>query len=604
MLISVKKIFTPQKRILQFYPAALIVAIVIGLAFTKVGYVERLTSTAIGEVDIHFGLLALKHDLVIFVWVIALFLGAAMVRQYVISTLMKLLSVCILITWSADIIVIKYFATRLTFSDTLKFIGEWNTIGNFMTQAYHDKTWAVMLLTIITGLLLLYYILTDVKPLGPHAFTTAAVIPLFLVGINFSGEKTLYVHSWTYRNFFEINAKQGISKSYSDVYIRSLESAPDRLGKRADCIPGRRDRPNLILVLFESLSMYHSQYFSGMPSMAPNFDRIARENISYTNFFSNGWTTEAGMISIFTGKHLIPPPIDYASASWDFGFSYGGFHLRDGSLPDLFNQNEYFTAFMTTGNLRFLQKGDWLKNIGFKYIEGSEQKFYDGWPRHHFNAAPDDALYRRVLQYLPLLEERAPYMLTIETVSTHQPFLNPYDLSKSEASVFVMADKALGLFYDDLKANGFFKNGILVIVGDHRSMTGMKKEELNLYGKSAASRVPMVIAFGDGRAPQKIEAFSQQTDFIPSFEYLVGQRSCTGPLHGNFLVDPPIEAEYVLFPRGDNRDLVDAYTPKPNQGTFQINGDDTAMIDGMISDSNEIIRHIGMERIRISNKAF
>ena len=50
----------------------------------------------------------------------------------------------------------------------------------------------------------------------------------------------------------------------------------------------------------------------------------------------------------------------------------------------------------------------------------------------------------------------------------------------------------------------------------------------SLLGKSAVARVPMVIAFGDDRPPQKIEAFTQQVDFFPSLAYLIGQHKKPG----------------------------------------------------------------------------
>ena len=393
--------------------------------------------------------------------------------------------------------------------------------------------------------------------------------------------------------------KQGVAKQFSDKYIKTLDNDPNRLGKRTDCIPGKGEHPNVVVLLFESLSMYHSHVFSGLPSMVPNFDRIAKENTSYTNFFSNGFTTEAGLVSVFTGKHMFPPTTGYAAASWDSGFFYKGFYKTKDSLPNLFNNNGYYTTFITTGDLGFLDKGNWLNNIGFQFVEGAEQSFYNDWPRLHFGAAPDEALYKRTLQLLPIIEKKAPYLMVIETVSTHQPFVNPYNANREEESVFSMADNALGLFYDTLRADGFFTNGILVILGDHRSMTGLRQEELTLYGRSSASRVPMVIAYGDSRKPEKVDSFSQQTDFIPSFEYLIGNQSCTGPLNGNFFTKPAIEAEYILFPRGDNRNLVDVYTGKNLEATIRINGDKTTLVNGPINGAEAVIRHIGKERLRI-----
>lgn len=113
----------------------------------------------------------------------------------------------------------------------------------------------------------------------------------------------------------------------------------------------------------------------------------------------------------------------------------------------------------------------------------------------------------------------------------------------------------------------------------------------------------MVIAYGKEAAPKVVTSYTQQTDFIPSFEYLVGKKACTGPLSGNFFEEPIEEAQYIMFPRGDNRDYVDVYTPKGNAAIIEIRGDETALIEGNVPEVEKIISHIGKERQRVEQSA-
>lgn len=63
---------------------------------------------------------------------------------------------------------------------------------------------------------------------------------------------------------------------------------------------------NIVVVVLESFSMYHSQFFSGISDQTPNLDRIARENISFHNFYANGYTTEQALIALILGTPPFP----------------------------------------------------------------------------------------------------------------------------------------------------------------------------------------------------------------------------------------------------------------------------------------------------------
>ena len=552
--------------------------------------------------DADFGRQALMSDLSIFSVATASYVIAIIIRNYTLGVLFRIISLFLIILWMADAFILRTFTVRLLFSDVIKFAKEGDAIRQFLFESFSENGFLYGILgLIILGVVL--FLFTDTKPYAKRVHAVFLSIPIVLWGFFLYGNSFNFVHSWTYRNVISLNLEQGISKKYSEAYIANLNRQEDDLGNRTACKSGLGKKENVIIVIFESLSMYHGDAFSDADKFTPHFNRIARENTLFTNFFSNGFTTEAGLISLFTGKHLLPPVMNYSAATFGFGFNFLGYDDRQGSLPEVFNANNYSTAFLMTGDLRFLFKGDWLKNIGFQITEGARSSFYDKWPRGMFNAAPDRALYLRAFHALPWLRKKGPYLLVLETTSTHQPFVNPENLERSEVGAFNYADKALGEFYDHLKRKDYFDDGILVIVSDHRSMTALQEKEVEVYGKTAAARVPMVIAYGKEAAPKVVTSYTQQTDFIPSFEYLVGKKACTGPLSGNFFEEPIEEAQYIMFPRGDNRDYVDVYTPKGNAAIIEIRGDETALIEGNVPEVEKIISHIGKERQRVEQSA-
>ena len=58
-------------------------------------------------------------------------------------------------------------------------------------------------------------------------------------------------------------------------------------------------------------------------------------------------------------------------------------------------------------------------------------------------------------------------------------------------------DKEISNFYQRLKQMRFFDHGMLVITGDHRSMTPYTNHEKNIYGEIGFAKVPLIIIGDD-----------------------------------------------------------------------------------------------------------
>ena len=218
----------------------------------------------------------------------------------------KFLIVLLLFTYILDVGVLWSFNTRLTWEDVHAYFKHapkyisFLLIGSqhWIKKIIHTSCFLLIFLSAV------YFIIKPSykKANARHMIVLSALLVLFyLMPTDFR-----YVHSWLYSNFFEYN-----SENRADVYY-SNEFKKDTLSKRAsiekksfqkNLTPGRR---NIIIILVESLSMYHSNYFSGLSNMTPHLDRIAQENISFFNFYSNGFKTENALISILLGKMDFP----------------------------------------------------------------------------------------------------------------------------------------------------------------------------------------------------------------------------------------------------------------------------------------------------------
>jgi len=321
--------------------------------------------------------------------------------------------------------------------------------------------------------------------------------------------------------------------------------------------------------MVESLSSYQSDYFSGVRNWTPNLDKIAQKNIAFTRFYANGFTTEDAEVALLTGQHPIYAPSSYSNGGET---SFSGFYNPTDSLPRKLEHHGYETEFLTSADLSFSNTGVWAKSIGFNYVEGHKHNSYNSWERFNFKAAPDEALYQRLLARVNFNKDRN-YFLFAKTVSTHHPFVNPVNKNRSEEEAFRYADQQIDLLYKKLIENYFFDDGMLIIVGDHHAMVPLKKEEADILGEfRAAARVPLIIV-GEGYATPTKSSY-QQVDVFNSIKGLVSGESCNTDWVGDIFVEKP--ASYIAHRRGDNRNIISVFTDKADY-LVSLNGDETAI---------------------------
>lgn len=344
-----------------------------------------------------------------------------------------------------------------------------------------------------------------------------------------------------------------------DPLTNTKEPAP------LQCSKGLGKSPDLILLVVESMSNFHSQALGQIHNWTPQLDEWVRQGLSVKNFHANGITTEDGLVALLTGLPPIPRPQE--------GNMFSQYAQVPNSIPKHLGKLGYDTAFLTTGNLSFMGKHAWLHGIGFQEIEGHDHPFYEGMPRFHFDAATDEALYERAIQWVGESKE-APYFLTLETVSTHQPFKNPVTGEKSLESVVRYADAAMGEFVSKLSSTGFFNNGYLIITGDHRSMVPISAQEAENFGDRAFAKIPFLV-LGPDLNEQQITGNFSQTDVFPTIRYLTEK----GPVcfaQGQGIIWPGAlrEPDCLLTRRAYDLDLVIVQCGDQNH-PLKLNGDQT-----------------------------
>jgi phosphoglycerol transferase MdoB-like AlkP superfamily enzyme len=573
--------------------------------------IKLMESQAVGAISIA----VVQHDAMIFALMLLLYTagsvaarwnnssGTARAASMIFSRLCIAAFLLVVLLYVVDVLAYQFFVTRLYASDLVEFSAEPRAVFSLLSVGSRgisqQPAWRLVTFAALLVILLRACYMLLAKPLRSplrSSFLVAAAVSLaILFFVPVPGYAYHFADRRLYENFIECNHNFFVRRNFSDAFQAQILAAPP---PAETCAAGRGRRLNVILLLVESLSAYQSHFFSGIKDWTPRLDEIAGQETALTNFYANGWTTAGGMISLLV--HTFPLVPDRRNAL----FPFAGALLSDyvdvpRPLPRMLVEQGYATEFVAAGGLAFLGQDTWLRSIGFQKLVGGNDPRYDGQKfRGPFNAVPDRLLYGVALEEAARMPAEKPYFMVVQTLWSHRPFIDPNGGGLHGAEpVFREADSQIGAFYDHLMAAGFFKNGLLFIVGDHRAMEPFEKSEFDRFGASAVARIPAIIATRAIDLPRVLTQNFQQRDFSASIESLVSDRYCLGPQEGSFLSDPPIPASCIMHTLGVDRELIFVKCGNA-EGTVRAAGDATRFVSGAVPDEASIIQTVNRTRVR------
>jgi lipoteichoic acid synthase len=531
----------------------------------------------------------LGHDALLLAAGCALLALAAATARVLLRVPLVIVVLLLMLLMTADVAVMATLALRLYVFDVFKFGMEWSALSGFLASLTRSSgaIWVPAAAGAVLACFVMLWPGASSRRLA-RVFGVAALV--FAAGGLVSRlADPAFINADAYLNVVELHFAQGVNEPYSAPFVREL-AAREALPAPV-CRGAQAQRPNVIVIAVESLSSYQSKLLGGPLDLLPELDAIARGNTWFSDFRANGFTTDAGLIALLTGRAPVPAVGRYRSIH-----AFAGFEAPEGAIPALVEPAGYGTHFFTTGDLGFLDKSPWLQAIGFDHVEGAEQAFYQGWPRGGFNAAEDRALYLRLQQWMDQRDATTPYFAFALTVQSHPPFVDPVSRRLDEAAVFTAVDRELGVFYRQLQARGFFERGVLIITGDHRSMTPLHAQERSVYHDAAFARVPLVIAGRSGLPAGPIDLPFQQTDLPTSLADLTSTQVCARADQGSFLRQAPLPPAWRLHVRGDARNRVDVAFAQ-GDGAILLKGDDSRWVGQRPANWRQIEDAVHRDRI-------
>jgi len=265
-------------------------------------------------------------------------------------------------------------------------------------------------------------------------------------------------------------------------------------------------RPNVILIIWESLSAKVVGSLGGESNVTPNLNSLSKEGVLFTNFYANGDRTDKGIPAILSGYYPLPFKRIMRMPN------------KTRSLPMLPKKMidlGYKTSFYYGGDLNFGNMNTYIRNAGITdIIDGSE---FDKKDWNSKWGAYDDVFMKRFAKDLSIKQGK-PFFKIALTLTSHEPyeikgeyvFGNDTEDNKFR-SAHHYTDQVIGDFIAFAKQQDWYKNTLIVIMADHGHSSPKHKAP---YFSPKKFRIPMLWLGGAvNKNVKEINTIASQVDF-------------------------------------------------------------------------------------------
>jgi len=304
----------------------------------------------------------------------------------------------------------------------------------------------------------------------------------------------------------------------------------------------KKEQKNLVIFMQESLGAQFSQMFSqdrGGVGFTPNLDNLAKNNIAFTNLYSNGTRSVRGLAAMSSGALPIA-----GNEVLKRNKSQQGYF----TIASLLKPYGYKSSFIYGGEARFDNMKGWYLGNGFdEVIEEKDYKnpiFKSTW-----GVSDEDLVIKANEMFKNYSKNGENFVSVMFSSSNHMPFELPDGKIEFEKNLprnsvenaVKYADFAIGKFFELAKQEDYYKNTVFVIVADHN---------VRVYGDQIVPidmfQIPAVIISQDVK-PQIFSRLSTQVDVLATALDLIGI-DLSYPILGNSIFkDNKQDINLMLF---------------------------------------------------------
>ncbi len=287
-------------------------------------------------------------------------------------------------------------------------------------------------------------------------------------------------------------------------------------------------RPNILLIIWESLCARYIAPLGGLPDVTPRFNELTREGVLFSRVAAGGTRTDVGLVCILSGYPGQPnttvikntPKLPHLPA-----------------LPRRLRDEGYETSLLHGGNLNYMHMVDYYMVTGHTDIVGLADLPEDApkgpWGVH--DNYTFDLLYDHIAD---MTARGRKWYTTHLTLSSHEPFRVPYRRLENDLhNSFAFTDDTFGRFIDRLKASPAWDDTLVIVLGDH----GQNNTDVPLP-HHLTPHIPILMIGGAIKEPRVIDTLMSQSDLAAT---ILGQM---GMSHDEFVFSRDVLADTYTEP--------------------------------------------------------
>ncbi len=282
-------------------------------------------------------------------------------------------------------------------------------------------------------------------------------------------------------------------------------------------------RPDILVIVWESFGAEFCGAIGGRENVTPRFNELCEEGVLFANCVASSFRTDRAQPAIFCGLPGQPTASIVRHGrklqnlpSWTKDLRNIGYDTTALQASDqtIMHKSEFFLA---SGHTRLIDQND---------FPGSAQR--GKWGVHDH-----EAFHRLYDEIEKKSKEQSPWLMTMLTLSSHEPFDVPYHrLDDGADNSMAYTDSALGEFMDRLKANPVWNNLLVMIVADHGLNRTATPDDRARY-----AHIPLLLTGGAVKKPMKIDTLMCQTDIAATLLAQIGLPHDKYPFSRDVLAD-------------------------------------------------------------------